>query len=112
MDTFFQTPSPFRQPNDLPTVAGQLELSSSDERENFIDDLFGATSSSARSLQAPPRQSFVDSSPSIATFTPVAHHGQQFANFLERLSSVAIAVGLQGLQLPNFSIVTFQKKTF
>ena len=109
MDTSFQTPSPVCQPNDLPTVAGQLELSSSDERETFVDDLFGATSSSARTLQAPPRQSFVDSSPGNATFTPVAHHGQQFANFLERLSSVAITVDLQGLQLPNFSIVTFQR---
>ena len=108
MDNSFRTASPVCQPNDLPTVTDQLELSSSDDREIFVDDLFSATSSGARTLQAPPRQSFVDSSPSITISSPVAPHEQQFPNFLERLSSIAITVGLQGLQVQNFSIVQFQ----
>ena len=53
--------------SDLPTVTGYLQLSSSDDRDPFVDDLFGAAEEAARTLQAPLRHSFVDLSPSIAT---------------------------------------------
>ena len=110
MDTSFQTPSP-----DAPISAttGQLILSA--ENDQFIEDLFGASSTGHRTLPDP-RTSFSigltlasDYSGARAPLSP-ADPDRLRADYLVRLSTLAVSVAIDGLDNQDFSIHEFQRE--
>ena len=109
MDTSSQTPSPDAH---LSAATGQLILSA--ENEQFIEDLFGASSTGNRTLPDPRTSSSIGLTPASdfsgarAPLSP-ADPDRLWADYLVRLSTLAVSVAIDGLDNQDFSIHEFQR---
>ena len=110
MDTSFHTPSPTR-----PLPASTAQPLTTHDSDQFIEDLFGPSSTGGPTLPlsrpSSPRSSSRASSPlgSCSSTIYVGPERQQTQFFLERLSTLAVTVSIQGLRIPNFSVPNFQR---
>ena len=95
MDSSFQTPSSATPPN---AATGQLNFSADVSSDQFIEDLFGPTSTGDRNLPEPRRSPLLSSylaSASLASSIPptrASPERQQDDLFLARLPTIAVTV--------------------
>ena len=110
MDSSFQTPSPTTSPN---VATGQLIFSDDVSSDQFIEDLYGSTSTGSRTLPEPRISSSLGPTPASevsvirAHFSPADPDRLQ-ADCLVRLSTLAVSV-IDGLDRHDYSMQDFQR---